>query len=145
MRRCSSCFRFHPGHPTFCSFCGRSFGVRICSRGHINPRSAQFCSDCGSGDLSTPATEPSLTFRLSGLALYLLAAFTGVAIAMTAGLALIHLVDWQMLTSHLAALILMLGFLYWATTLLPGPVKKLGKAVVNLAGHSTRKRKKKSH
>jgi len=28
----------------------------------------------------------------------------------------------------LAALVLMLAFLYWTTTLLPGPVNRLGKA-----------------
>src|SRR5712691_8464798 len=111
MRRCTACFRFHPGHPTFCSYCGRSFGVRICSRGHHNPRGVAFCSECGSTDLSTPAPPASLLHRLSGLALYLFAAFTVALIALVAGLALINAIDWNALSAPLVALVLMLGFL----------------------------------
>ena len=128
MRRCTACFRFHPGQPTFCSYCGRSFDVRICSRGHHNPRGVQFCSECGSADLSTPAPPASLLHRLSGLALYLCAALTFALIVLVAGLALIHLFDWNALAGPLVELVLMLGFLYWTTTLLPGPVRKLGRA-----------------
>lgn len=128
MRRCTSCFRFHPGHPTFCSYCGRSFDVRICSRGHHNPRGAQYCAECGSADLSTPAPPASFLHRLSGLVLYV---FSGVVIGLvtvTAALSLIYSIDWSALSGPLVALLLMLGVLYWTTTLLPGPVKKLGKA-----------------
>jgi hypothetical protein len=128
MRRCTSCFRFHPGTPTFCSYCGRSFDVRICARGHRNPRGVQFCAQCGSADLSTPAPPASLLHHLSGFVLYLFFALTVALIALAAGLALIHSIDWSALTPSLVALVLMVGILYWTTTLLPGPVKKLGKA-----------------
>jgi hypothetical protein len=36
--------------------------------------------------------------------------------------------DWDAIAPRLVLLGLMLAFLYWTTTLLPGPVKKLGKA-----------------
>ena len=128
MRRCTACFRFHPGQPTFCSYCGRSFHVRICARGHHNPRGVQFCSECGSADLSTPGPPASFLHHLSGLVLYLFAAVTFALIVLVVGLSLVHFVDWNALSPRLVALLLMLGFLYWTTTLLPGPVRKLGRA-----------------
>lgn len=102
--------------------------MRICSRGHRNPRGVQFCAECGSSDLSTPAPPASFLHRLSGLALYL---FSGVVIGtviVTVVLGVLYSIDWSVLSGPLVALVLMLGFLYWTTTLLPGPVRKLGKA-----------------
>jgi hypothetical protein len=43
-------------------------------------------------------------------------------------LAVIYSIDWSALTPSLVGIVLMVGFLYWTTTLLPGPVKRLGKA-----------------
>src|SRR3954469_14225189 len=107
MKRCTSCFRFHPGTPTFCSYCGRSFDVRICSRGHRNPRGVQFCAECGSADLSTPAPPASFLHHLSGFVLYL---FSGVTIALsliTVVLAVLYSIDWSPLTPSLVSLVLM--------------------------------------
>jgi hypothetical protein len=117
-----------PGHPTFCVNCGRSFGVRICSRGHHNSRSAQFCAECGSSDLSTPAPPATLLHHLSGAVLYLFSAFVAVVAVGMVTLSAFYAVDWQELSGPLVELMLMLAFLYWTTTLLPGPIKKLGKA-----------------
>src|SRR6266436_6397241 len=117
MKRCTACFRFHPGTPTFCSYCGRSFDVRICARGHRNPRGVQFCAECGSADLSTPAPPASFLHHLSGLVLYLFAAFTVASVVLAAGLAAIKSIDWSALTPSLVELVLMLGVLYWTTTL----------------------------
>lgn len=128
MRRCTSCFRFHPGNPTFCLHCGRSFDVRICSRGHTNPRHAQYCAECGSADLSTPAPPASLLFRLSGAVLYV---FSGVVVGLVVValvLGVLYTIDWEALKGPMVALVIMLGFLYWTSTLLPGPVKKVGRA-----------------
>ena len=141
MRRCTSCFRFHPGTPTFCSYCGRSFDIRICSRGHRNPRGVQYCAECGSADLSTPAPPASFLHHLSGFVLYLFSGLTIALIVITAVLAVLHSIDWSALASPLAALVLMVGFLYWTTTLLPGPVKKLGKAAGRQVMKSIRKDK----
>ena len=128
MRRCTACFRFQPGTPTYCAYCGRSFDVRLCSRGHRNPRGVQFCAECGSGDLSTPAPRASWLHRLSGFVLYMLATLTVALVVLTAVLAVLHSINWQALSGPLVELVLMVGFLYWTTTLLPGPIKKLGKA-----------------
>lgn len=143
MRRCTSCFRFHPGTPTFCSYCGRSFDVRICSRGHRNPRGVQFCAECGSADLSTPAPPASFLHHLSGVVLYLFSALTIALVVLTAGLAAINSIDWSALAPSLVTLALMVGFLYWTTTLLPGPVKRLGKAAGRQVMKSIKKDKHK--
>ncbi len=47
-----------PGDPLFCNFCGRSYDSKLCPRLHLNPRSAEACSECGSRDLSTPQPRP---------------------------------------------------------------------------------------
>ena len=143
MKRCTACFRFHPGTPTFCASCGRSFDVRICSRGHRNPRGVQYCAECGSADLSTPAPPASFLHHLSGFVLYLFAGLTIALIVVSAVLAVLHTIDWSVLSGPLAELVLMLAFLYWTTTLLPGPVKKLGKAAGRQVIKSIRKDKQK--
>lgn len=129
MRRCTACFRFHPGRPTYCSFCGRSFDVRICNRGHENARGAHFCSICGSAELSTPAPHASFLHRLSGAVLYGFVIFTAITVCLLLVLAVIRTIEWQAISGSILSLLLMLGILYWTTTLLPGPVKKLATKV----------------
>lgn len=128
MKRCTACFRYGRSNTQYCSHCGRSFNVRICPRGHINPRGVSFCTECGSADLSTPGPPAGFLFYLSDWALKLMI-FAGLGIVfLTLALGLIYFIDWSAIAPRLALLAVMLGFLYWTTTLLPGPVKKLGKA-----------------
>lgn len=60
----------------------------------------------------------------------------------TAILGLVYSIDWSMLSGPFLMLVLMLGVLYWATTLLPGPIKKLGKAAGRQVTKSIRNRKR---
>ncbi len=143
MRRCTSCFRFYPGNPIFCSYCGRSFDVRICSRGHRNPRGAQFCTECGSADLSTPTPPASLLHRLSGAVLYLFVALFLCLVMVSIVFSVLESIDWSRLSGPMVSLLLMLGFLYWTTTLLPGPVKKVGKLVGRSAWKVVRNKERK--
>jgi len=57
MRYCSNCKKLTSGKPPYCIHCGRTYGVRLCPRGHRNPRVAEACSECGSMDLSTPSPQ----------------------------------------------------------------------------------------
>jgi hypothetical protein len=144
MKRCTNCFRYALGDPTFCNHCGRSFDVKICSRGHHNARGAQFCSDCGSADMSTPAPPAGFLFRLSDWTLRSVVVLTVAIVALSAVLGILYTVDWDAITPRLTLLVLMLGFLYWTTTLLPGPVKKIGKALGEKAiGSAKNERKRK--
>jgi hypothetical protein len=53
--------------------------------------------------------------------------FAGI-VAMTLTVAAIQAIDWRPIVDRLVLLGIVLGFLYWTTTLLPGPVRKVGKA-----------------
>jgi len=61
MKFCYHCNRITPGEPLFCNYCGRSYDVKLCPRLHVNPRSADVCSQCGSREFSTP--QPRMPFR----------------------------------------------------------------------------------
>ena len=128
MKRCNYCFRYTTGDPSYCPTCGRSYGVRICSRGHINSRTTQFCATCGTSEFSTPAPAETLLGWLSRWVLQLLVG-VGVGLFLIAAVAgIVAQIDWNQLTEPFVALALMIGLLYWLTTLLPGPIKKVGNA-----------------
>jgi len=55
MRYCPNCRRINEAWPERCRFCGLTWNVRICRRGHQNPPNAVFCGECGSGDLTDTA------------------------------------------------------------------------------------------
>ena len=55
MRYCPYCRRLNPGKPAICHYCGRTWYIRICPRGHENPPGALHCGTCGSVDLSQTA------------------------------------------------------------------------------------------
>jgi hypothetical protein len=55
MRYCPNCRRINEAWPERCRFCGLTWNIRICRRGHPNPANAVFCGECGSGDLTDTA------------------------------------------------------------------------------------------
>jgi hypothetical protein len=55
MRYCPYCKRVNLGSPKFCNYCGKTWYLRICPKGHENAIDAGFCRLCGSSDLSTPS------------------------------------------------------------------------------------------
>lgn len=144
MKRCTYCFRYSRRQTPYCTTCGRTFNVRICSRGHSNTRGVEFCAECGSADLSTPAPPAGLLFTLSGWALRILIVSVIGIVILSAALGLIHTVDWNAIAPHLGMLILVFGFLYWTTTLLPGPIKKVGHIAARHAA-KTLTNKRRSH
>ena len=72
MKYCYQCGRVTAGKPLYCNSCGRSYNVKLCPRGHANPRSAEVCSQCGSRDLSTPQPRVPIHIRLLAVLLSLL-------------------------------------------------------------------------
>lgn len=64
MKHCYHCGRITAGDPLFCNTCGRSFDHKLCPRLHVNSRSADICSRCGSRDLSLPQPKVSFFFKL---------------------------------------------------------------------------------
>jgi hypothetical protein len=105
----------------------------------------QFCSRCGSSDFSTPAPRATWLFHLSGFALYLFAALTLIVVGVVGVLGLLNLLNTAVVLIPLAKLGLMLGFLYWTTTLLPGPVRKAAGKLGKVVGKRGRSRSGRSH
>jgi hypothetical protein len=56
MRYCLSCRKITTGDPTYCNFCGKSYDVKLCGRGHINIRLA------GTNLLEGPAAGPHTVY-----------------------------------------------------------------------------------
>ena len=129
MKYCNNCFRFSVGKPPYCTSCGRSYNVRLCKRGHRNSRQTQFCAECGSGDLSTPAPPETALSRMSRWSVQLVfGMFVGLVIlALTASIFVA--LDWSVIGPKLVQLGITVGVLYWATTLLPGPIRKAGSSL----------------
>jgi hypothetical protein len=125
MKRCNNCFRFSLGKPLFCSYCGRSYGIRICPRGHTSARLAQFCPTCGSAELSTPAPLPSLLSRVSlGVVVFFVVALILLVLASVVA-SIIESTKFSVFAQPLTLLAVVIAILYWSTTLLPGRVRKV--------------------
>jgi hypothetical protein len=128
MKRCNNCFRYALGDPPYCTYCGRTYDKRICSKGHVLGRNAQFCPTCGSNDMSEPAPPETLLAWASRWTLQIaVGSFIGLVL-FALGASVVVAIDWSQLVEPLVSLVLVLCLLYWATTTLPGPVKKVGKA-----------------
>jgi hypothetical protein len=101
-----------------------------------------YCAECGSAELSTPAPPASFLHHLSGFALYGFASVVGIVVMGVVVLSALRAVDWQALSGPLVSLLLMLGILYWTTTLIPGPIKRIARSIAGGLAGSSRKEKK---
>ena len=63
MKFCYACGYSTRGEPSFCNSCGASYDLRLCPKLHVNPRTAQACSQCGSRDLSSPQPKVPVFWR----------------------------------------------------------------------------------
>lgn len=130
MKYCANCFRFSLGQPPYCNFCGRSYTVRLCKRGHPNARNAEFCAECGSNELSLAAPPETFLSKFSRISVQLLVGlFVGLTI-LSLVFALFLALDWSVLGPRLVLLGVLVWVAYRATTLLPGPVKRLGSTFI---------------
>ena len=135
MRYCNSCHRLTSGDPLFCNFCGRSYNARLCPSRHINTRSAQVCSQCGSRDLTTP--QLAIRFWV-GPALYVLSLLPGVLLLLVTILFLIGLVQTlagsQQLMMQFLGLGLLLGLIWYGYMHLPHFVRNALRKMVGRKG-----------
>ena len=125
MRYCNSCHRVTIGEPLFCNFCGRSFDVKLCPHRHPNPRNADTCSQCGSGDLSTPHPRVSLWLRLLLVILSALPGLLLLSVTILFALGLISaLLTNQQLQFQFLIVGLMLAFLWYLYMHLPAFLRR---------------------
>ena len=126
MKYCYECGRMTAGKPLFCSFCGRTYDVKLCPRLHSNRRAAQVCAECRSRDLSTPQPKVFFWWRIAEwlakvfLALILFLLSCAGAIAVLEGL-----LRSPQLQCGLIGLAILLGLLWWIWSELPEWFRKL--------------------
>ncbi|HLG95957.1 MAG TPA: hypothetical protein VKX49_06570 [Bryobacteraceae bacterium] len=125
MKFCFNCGRITPGEPLFCSFCGRTYDVKLCSKMHPNGRKVQVCPKCGSRDFTTPQPKlpwwgPLLEFGLRLLPGSLLV----IASTLAALLALHELATNPSAIAGLVGPAIALGVLWWAWSQIPDWFRK---------------------
>jgi hypothetical protein len=120
MRFCYNCNRATIGDPLFCNFCGRSYNIKLCPKLHVNPRTAEACSRCGSRELSTP--QPKVPFWATFL-LVMLSLIPGLILAVFSILAIRFFIQRFLNTPDmllaLTILQMVLGMLWWGWTEIP--------------------------
>jgi len=131
MRYCTACRHLTPGLPLFCTFCGRSFDVRLCPRLHVNPRGAQVCAQCGSRDLSQPQPRASVPMRLLVAGLRVLPGVLLLVVSVGVVLAFVQTVlTNEQVQGQLIGLLLLLGLCWWVYLQIPAPIKRIVKRVI---------------
>lgn len=116
MKYCFGCGKLTPGDPAYCQFCGKTYDVKLCSRGHQNPRNAEVCSQCGSRELSKPQPKIPMSWRLLALLIQL---GLGVLLAYVSLSILIALLKTPAFQELIVLTSLLLGGLWWCFSKLP--------------------------
>lgn len=127
MRFCPHCHRLNPGRPVICHYCGRTWQVRLCPRGHENPPDSQFCGICGSADLSETAGPVPFwiwLIRIGSLIIFIL-------LISSLNPPEFNLTD-QIIAQVIAITLLWVG-INMALSGLPGPVRRVVLMVTQIA------------
>jgi hypothetical protein len=137
MRYCPHCHRFNPGSPLICHFCGCTWYVRLCPRGHENPPSAQYCGACGSTDLSETAGRKPWLLIIFKVFLWFLIGLLVYSILGSLGNVSTNHIVCRMFSLAIAPCLLLLG-LSFLLSFLPAPigqsVRSMMKYVLRLLG-----------
>jgi RNA polymerase subunit RPABC4/transcription elongation factor Spt4 len=130
MRYCHQCHRLTSGDPLYCSSCGSTYDAKLCPSRHINPRSAQVCSQCGSRDLSNPA--PRMPLLLAPF-LFFLSLLPGVVLSLVLVAVVLAMFQAiltnQQIQSQLIALLIILALLWYAYIHLPHFIQNLFRSI----------------
>lgn len=122
MKYCYQCGHITQGDPAYCNHCGRTYDVKLCPRGHQNPRGAEVCSQCGSRELSTPQPKIPMTWRLLAILIRLSA---GLLLAYVSLAVLIALLRTPQVQQFLVLAGLFLGGMWWCYSKLPDWLQEL--------------------
>lgn len=136
MKLCYSCGRVTAGLPSYCHYCGKTYNVRLCSRGHINSRSANVCSQCGNKELSTP--QRKIPFLLKPL-IFLLSHLVGIVLIFSLAVFLIYFAYKLFIDPNgllpLMCLGLLLGLLFFIWMMLPNFIRAPIRWLFKRKGH----------
>jgi len=126
MRYCPNCHRLNSGRPQLCYYCGHTWHVRLCPRGHENPPDAQYCGSCGSADLTETAGHVPLwiwLIRIGILVFFIL-------LIISFNPPRFRLTD-EAITYVIAIAILLMG-LHLALSQIPGPLRRLVLSMIRI-------------
>lgn len=118
MRYCPNCHRWNTGRPQFCCYCGRTWYIRLCPRGHDNPPDTQYCGTCGSADLTDTAGPQPIWIWLIRIGVLIILALFIIAITRSR----FHLSE-QFLTFLISIALLIIG-LSVILSFLPNPIRR---------------------
>lgn len=57
---CCNCRKLSASGSKYCVRCKKSFGGRLCEKGHLSPTDARCCRECGSSELAKPVRTVNL-------------------------------------------------------------------------------------
>src|ERR1039458_6709974 len=126
MKYCYQCGKMTAGEPLFCGTCGRTYDVKLCHRLHVNPRSAEVCSQCGSRELSTPQPKVPMSWRLLAVLARL---GLGLLLFYASHRLIVALLQNPQVQQGLVALALLLAALWWLWIKLPDWFQELIRSV----------------
>ena len=109
MKFCPYCKQWNHGKPMRCRYCARTWNVKLCPGGHVNPVTANFCGECGRANLSEPAGRNSIIgwiFQSLKYLFYLWLIYVGLMIIYEISQSEVH---GDHITLLLAIVILILG------------------------------------
>ena len=134
MRYCPFCHRLNAGRPVICYYCGHTWHVRLCPRGHENPSNALHCGTCGSMDLSeTAGPRPWFLYPVKIL-IFLIICCT-VCFLGKLGTLLVRHDSANMVMLGVIAIALLLTAYFIAISVLPQPVKRMFRRIHQLILH----------
>lgn len=137
MKYCPACQRWNQGQPVRCNYCGRTWGVRLCPRGHANPPDAVFCSQCGRPQLSETAGPEPLAIRVVSLLLRLLKP-AAIVLGILVLLGAIQALEWSVVAGLGIAVVLLVGMLRHTWSWVRGVVTALPVGILRRLRSGTR-------
>ena len=127
MKYCYQCGRITAGEPFYCSSCGRSYDVKLCPKLHVNSRTAEVCSQCGSRDLSTPQPKVSWWWKALNIVIRVT---VGAFLAVLSLVSLIGLLTVPEIRDAVMCLATLLGTLWWIWSELPSWLRELARKFI---------------
>lgn len=124
MRYCPYCQRLNPGRPQICYYCGRTWHVRLCPRGHENVVDAQYCGTCGSADLTETAGRFPLWIWLVRIGILVFVAF------LIASLGNLKFRLNEQSIAYVVAIFMLLLAMHIALSQIPAPARRLVQSMI---------------
>ena len=126
MRYCPHCHRLNAGRPQLCFYCGHTWHVRLCPRGHENPPDAQFCGSCGSADLTETAGPIPWWLWLIRIGILVFFAL------LIASLGDVRLRLNEQHLTYLIAIFILLFAMHMALSQIPGPIRGIFRSIIRI-------------